>query len=148
MILKLEQAWKLIKFEDLEDPSKNTCSILKKEFKTCILKEKDVDAEKAILGNPLLSTFVPQLFQYMKMYTDENITRIHEEFMNNMARNFVNKASHLSITFENLTEVAETPEVAHVGRTIDTDSMTEQHQSQAYVDVTYVGTYMEQIKQQ
>ena len=86
---------------------------LKKEYKTYILKEKDIDAEKAILGNPLLATFVPQLFQYMEMYTDDDNTRIHKEFVNDMVRNFVNKASHLSITFENSTEEAATALCSH-----------------------------------
>ena len=84
----------MIKFEDLKDPNKNTCATSQEKYKTYILKERDIDAEKATMGNPLLATFVPQLFQYMKMYTDDDITRIHKEFMNDMVRNFANKASH------------------------------------------------------
>ena len=68
MILKLEKAQKLIKLNDLKDPIKILVLHLKKDYKTYILKEKNIDVEKAILGNPLLPTFVPQLFKYMNMY--------------------------------------------------------------------------------
>ena len=64
MKMKLEKSWKLIKFEELKDPSPSKILVLhlKKEYKTYILKEKDIDVEKAILGNFLHATFVPQLF--------------------------------------------------------------------------------------
>ena len=129
VIMKLEKCWKLIKFEDLKDPRKILVQCFKKEYKTYILKEKDIDVEKVILGNPLLPTFVPQLFQYMKMYTDDDITRIHKEFMNDMVRNFLNKASHPCITFENLTEATATTEMTHTCTTMDNDNMTEAHES-------------------
>ena len=48
MTLKLEKARKLIKFKDFKDPSKILVLCLKKEYKTYILKEMDIDAEKAI----------------------------------------------------------------------------------------------------
>ena len=88
MILKLEKAQKLIKLNDLKDPIKILVLHLKKDYKTYIFKEKNIDVEKAVLGNPLLPTFVPQLFKYMNMYMDDDITRIHKEFMKEMVRNF------------------------------------------------------------
>ena len=88
------------------------------------------------MGNPLLATFVSQLFQYMKMYTDDDITRIHKEFMNDMVRNFANKASHQSITFEKSTEAAATTEMTHTGTTMDSDNTVEAHESQAHVHDT------------
>ena len=62
MPMKLEKSQKWIKFKDLKDHSKILVLHLKKEYRTYILKEKDVDVEKAIFGNPCLATFDPQLF--------------------------------------------------------------------------------------
>ena len=59
MIMKLERSWKLMKFENLKDPSKILVLHFKKEYKTYILKEKDSDAEKAILGNHPHCYFCP-----------------------------------------------------------------------------------------
>ena len=68
----------------------------------------------------------------MKMYMDDNITRIHDEFVNDMG-SFFNKASHLSITFENSTEAAVTTEMTHTGTTMDNGNTMETHESQAHV---------------
>ena len=65
---------------------------------------------------------------HMKVYMYDDITRIHEEFMNDMVRNFENKASHLSITFKNSTEVTATTETTHTGTTMDNDNTTEPHE--------------------
>ena len=120
--MKLEKTRKLIKFKHLKDLGKILVLCLKKEYKTYILIEKEIDSEKTILGKPLLATFVPKLFRYMNMYMDGEITRIHEEFVNDMVQNFVNKASHLSITFKNSTEAATTTEMTHTGTTMDNDN--------------------------
>ena len=133
-IQKLEKVRKLIKFKDLKDPSN---SMPQERIQDICLGRMDSDGEKAILGNPLPATFVPQLIMYMKMYMDDDITRIHEELMNDMVRNFANKASHLGITFENSTEAAATTEMTHIGTTMDNDNMMEPYESQGYVGNTY-----------
>ena len=62
-------------------PSQDLILRILREYRHYMMESKDVDAEKAMLSNPLLCTSGPLLFKKIGFFKDTDIERIEKNFM-------------------------------------------------------------------
>jgi hypothetical protein len=85
----IESKRKLIAFADLKQAAKTLILRLIKEYAAYFLKEKDTDAEKAILANPLLCYYAPELLDHYKVYNlATDMPRLQCHFVDDMVNKF------------------------------------------------------------
>jgi hypothetical protein len=88
-----------LEFETLHRDGKLLINRLLKEYDFYFLKEKDENAEKAILANPLVAEHIPELFIYIKIYTADDVKRIHKAFVDDMADKYCSRPSQIGGAF-------------------------------------------------
>lgn len=91
---------KVIVFEELHNATKTLINRLIKEYAAYFLKEKDTDAEKAILANPMLCFYAPEVLEHYKVYDlTSDMPRLVGHFVDDMVDKFSNKHHALGAAF-------------------------------------------------
>jgi hypothetical protein len=118
---KLEPKRVDLDFETLHRDGKLLINRLLKEYDYYFLKEKDENAEKAILANPLVAEHIPELFIFIKIYTAEDVKRIHKAFVDDMADKYCIRPSQIGGAFAKQRKQAAAAAEATIADEAETD---------------------------
>ena len=69
-------------------PTKELITHIIREYKRYMLESRDIDAEKAMIGNPLLCASCPRLFKKIKVYDDTDLFQIEKNFKDDAFEKF------------------------------------------------------------